>query len=107
MSASNGLNQVIERNYDKLMTRTENRPVATGRMGVLEASIVSLFLGICGVLILGLYFNQLTGILALSSLAIYAFIYTPLKEFILLMYLWELFQVLCHQYWATWPLQIH
>ncbi|MBI3234895.1 MAG: UbiA family prenyltransferase [Bacteroidetes bacterium] len=46
VSASNGLNQVIERNYDKLMTRTENRPVATGRMSVAEASIVSLLLGI-------------------------------------------------------------
>jgi protoheme IX farnesyltransferase len=80
VSASNGLNQVIERNYDKLMTRTENRPVATGRMSVTEASIVSLLLGICGVLILGIYFNKLTGILALSSLAIYAFVYTPLKR---------------------------
>lgn len=80
VSASNGLNQVIERNYDILMTRTENRPVATGRMSVLEASLVSLLMGIGGVLILGIYFNEITGILALISLALYAFVYTPLKR---------------------------
>lgn len=80
VSASNGLNQVIERNYDKLMTRTENRPVATGRMSVLEASLASLLMGLAGVFILGHFFNQTTGTLALVSLALYAFVYTPLKR---------------------------
>jgi protoheme IX farnesyltransferase len=80
VGASNGLNQVIERNYDKLMTRTENRPVAAGRMSATEASVVSMLMGIAGVVILGLYFNQLTGILAFVSLALYAFVYTPLKR---------------------------
>ncbi|MSQ79073.1 MAG: protoheme IX farnesyltransferase [Flavobacteriaceae bacterium] len=80
VGSSNGLNQVIERNYDILMTRTENRPVAAGRMSVNEASIASLLMGIAGVLILGIYFNQLTGILAFTSLALYAFVYTPLKR---------------------------
>lgn len=80
VAASNGLNQVIERDYDKLMTRTENRPVAAGRMGTREASLVSLLMGMTGVLILGLYFNQLTGWLALACLFLYAFVYTPLKR---------------------------
>lgn len=80
VAASNGLNQVIERNYDILMIRTENRPVAAGRMGIAEASLSSLIAGIIGIAILGLYFNQLTGILSFISLALYAFVYTPLKR---------------------------
>src|SRR5690606_33268094 len=41
VGASNGINQIIERNSDKLMMRTGNRPVATGRMSVLEAVILA------------------------------------------------------------------
>lgn len=78
--SSNGINQVIEKDYDRLMTRTLNRPVATGRMPVSTAVVVSLLLGLSGVVILGQCFNQLTAWLALGSLLSYAFIYTPLKR---------------------------
>lgn len=81
VSASNGLNQVIERDYDKLMVRTNNRPVATGRMGILEASLFSLLMGVAGVWILGHYLNFMSGLLGLLALVSYAFIYTPLKRF--------------------------
>ncbi len=80
VGASNGINQIIERNYDKLMTRTENRPMATHRLGLLEAGIFCTILGVAGVLILGLGLNKLTGFLGLLSLIGYAFIYTPLKR---------------------------
>jgi protoheme IX farnesyltransferase len=80
VGAANGINQAIERNYDKLMTRTANRPVATNRMSVAEAVIVCFVLGMAGVFIFGYYFNQLAGLLALFSLISYAFIYTPLKR---------------------------
>jgi protoheme IX farnesyltransferase len=80
VGASNGINQIIERNYDKLMSRTENRPMATQRLSVLEASIFCLVLGVAGVLILGINLNKLTGFLGLLSLISYAFIYTPLKR---------------------------
>ena len=40
-AASNGLNQVIEVELDKLMDRTKNRPLPTERMSVNEALIVS------------------------------------------------------------------
>lgn len=80
VGAANGINQVLERNYDIMMVRTANRPVATNRMGVLEAIIFCLVLGLGGVFIFGYYFNQLTGYLALFSLISYAFIYTPLKR---------------------------
>lgn len=80
VAASNGLNQIIERNYDLLMVRTANRPVATNRMSVAEAAIASALMGITGVVLMGLFLNQLTSLLALVSLISYAFIYTPLKR---------------------------
>jgi protoheme IX farnesyltransferase len=80
VAASNGLNQIIEKNYDILMVRTANRPVATNRMGITEAAIASSLMGIVGVALMGIYLNQLTSLLALASLVSYAFIYTPLKR---------------------------
>lgn len=80
VGAANGINQVIERDYDKMMVRTANRPVATQRMGINEAIIFSLVTGLGGVFLLGYYFNDVTGYLALFSLISYAFIYTPLKR---------------------------
>jgi len=78
--ASNGINQVIEKDFDKLMLRTANRPVATNRMSVMQASIISLSMGISGVLIISTFLNPLCGWLALGALLSYAFIYTPLKR---------------------------
>lgn len=78
--ASNGINQVIEKDFDKLMVRTANRPVATQRMSAMEASIFSALLGITGVVLISLYLNPLSGWLALGALISYAFIYTPLKR---------------------------
>lgn len=78
--ASNALNQVLEKDYDKLMTRTANRPVASGRMStsfaVMAAGMMSLF----GITILAL-FNPLTAFLGMLSLMTYAFVYTPLKRY--------------------------
>ncbi len=78
--AANGINQVIEKDYDKLMLRTANRPVATNRMSVFEAALFSSIIGIIGIALIALFLNQLAGILALAALLSYAFIYTPLKR---------------------------
>ncbi|MEO5673884.1 MAG: heme o synthase [Chitinophagales bacterium] len=80
-ASSNALNQVIEKDFDRLMNRTMKRPLPDERMGVMEAL---LFAGICaitGILIFLLYFNQLSAILSALALLTYAFIYTPLKRF--------------------------
>ncbi len=80
VGSSNGINQIIEKNYDKLMHRTANRPIATGRMGVNEAAVFCLLMGAAGVSILSLFLNPLSGWLAFGSLVSYAFFYTPLKR---------------------------
>ncbi|MCU0423847.1 MAG: heme o synthase [Bacteroidia bacterium] len=78
--ASNGINQIIEKNYDKLMVRTANRPVATNRMSVTEAAIASAVMGIAGVIVIGIFLNELAALIAFISLMLYAFIYTPMKR---------------------------
>jgi len=78
--ASNAINQIIEKDIDKLMTRTQNRPLATSRMSVLEATLASGFMGIAGILVLWQQFNAPAGVLAAISLLSYAFLYTPLKR---------------------------
>jgi len=80
VGSSNGINQIIEKNYDKLMHRTANRPIATGRMSVTEGAVFCLLMGIAGVSILSYFLNPLSGWLALASLVSYAFFYTPLKR---------------------------
>lgn len=80
VASSNGLNQIIEKDFDKLMVRTNNRPVATNRMSVTEAAIFCTISGVVGVLILGQFLNQLSGWLGLFALLSYAFLYTPLKR---------------------------
>lgn len=80
VASSNGLNQIVEKNYDILMTRTENRPLAQNRMSILEAGIFCTVTGVLGIYLLGIYLNQYAAILGIGSLISYAFVYTPLKR---------------------------
>ena len=77
--AAGALNQVLEQDFDKMMRRTENRPVAAGRMSVTEALLASGVMSLLGVSLLAL-FNPLTAFLGMVSLISYAFVYTPLKR---------------------------
>ena len=70
------VNQVIDRNTDASMTRTDQRPLPQGELSPTHASVFALIIGIFGALILYLYVNTLTMILTLASLGGYAFIYT-------------------------------
>ena len=78
--SSNGFNQIIEKELDRLMDRTKDRPLVTGRMTQNEALIVAFTSGVLGIVILWFKLNQLSGILALISLILYVVIYTPLKQ---------------------------
>lgn len=77
--AANALNQVLEKDYDKLMKRTADRPLASGRMKVSEAVLAAGFMSMAGIIILAL-FNPWTSFLGTIALASYAFVYTPLKR---------------------------
>ncbi|HET6228088.1 MAG TPA: heme o synthase [Bacteroidia bacterium] len=78
--SSNGFNQIIEKNLDKLMDRTQNRPLPQERMSVNESIIIACLTGILGVAILWIFMNPLSGILGLAALILYTIVYTPLKR---------------------------
>lgn len=78
--AANGINQIIERDLDKKMSRTEKRPLPAGSLTPAEAWIASIAMGLAGILILGFFMNWLSAALGLFSVISYAFIYTPLKR---------------------------
>jgi protoheme IX farnesyltransferase len=78
--ASNTINQIIEKDIDRLMARTQNRPLPAERMNTLEAILAAGIMGLAGILILTYFFNPISGVLAAVSLLTYAFIYTPLKR---------------------------
>jgi protoheme IX farnesyltransferase len=74
------INQVLEKEFDKKMNRTMNRPLPTLRVSVIEALIFALATFSIGIFLLAAFTNALTTILATISLILYAFIYTPLKR---------------------------
>ncbi len=79
-SGANIINQIIERNSDKLMKRTMVRPLPDGRMQVPEAVVLSVLTSVAGFLIMYFYFNPVAAFLSLSSSLIYGFMYTPMKR---------------------------
>lgn len=78
--SSNGFNQIIEKDLDKLMDRTKMRPLVTGRMTKKEAIVVAALTGLLGIIILWLQLNPLSGILGFFALFLYVAVYTPLKR---------------------------
>lgn len=78
--SANAINQLLEKDFDKLMKRTADRPLAAGRMGSTEAVLVAGILGVSGLLMLWYCFNDMAALVGALSLLSYAFIYTPLKR---------------------------
>lgn len=78
--SANALNQVLEKDYDILMTRTSNRPVAAGRMAVSDAVLIAGMMALFGLTILAM-FNPICILLGSTALVSYAFVYTPFKRY--------------------------
>ncbi|HEY4322982.1 MAG TPA: heme o synthase [Mucilaginibacter sp.] len=78
-AAANCFNEIIEKDLDRLMKRTADRPIPAGRMATGQALVLGLFMGIFGTYLLG-SLNLVTGLLSVFSIILYAFAYTPLKR---------------------------
>jgi heme o synthase len=74
------LNEVMEYDIDGHMRRTAQRPLPSGRMSMLHATLVGIALTVGGALYLGLTLNPLTGWLSLATAFTYLAAYTPLKR---------------------------
>jgi heme o synthase len=78
---ASALNQVLERTTDRLMRRTANRPMATGRISLAHGLLVGFLATFLGALYLARVTNLLTASLTLLTAVAYVAIYTPLKRF--------------------------
>jgi heme o synthase len=73
------LNQVWERNTDRLMRRTAGRPLPAGRLGVAEGTWFGVALSAIGLVELTLGVNVTSAWVAGVTLISYVLMYTPLK----------------------------
>lgn len=78
VGASNAFNQIIEKDIDKLMKRTQNRPLPTGRFTVQTAMIIAVSFALFGLGIL-YYINEKSALFGAISIFLYTCAYTPLK----------------------------
>jgi protoheme IX farnesyltransferase len=79
-SGAAALNQLLERDYDAKMRRTQNRPLPSGRMTPDTVLIIG---GLCaggGLIYMALAVNLVTALLGAATLASYVCVYTPLKR---------------------------
>ena len=78
--AANIINQIIEKDSDKVMKRTAIRPLPTGRLSVQEAAVFAFILFSVATFLFVQFFNVRAAALAVLSLLLYGFVYTPLKR---------------------------
>lgn len=78
VGASNAFNQIIEKDLDALMKRTQNRPIPSGRMSVQTAFVIAALFTLLGVAVL-YSINPKTAMFGAISIFMYVSLYTPLK----------------------------
>jgi protoheme IX farnesyltransferase len=77
---ASALNQLLERDLDRKMRRTENRPLPSGRLSPDVVLMTGAAISAAGLIYLALAVNYLTSFLGAATLASYVFVYTPLKR---------------------------
>ena len=78
--ASSAANEIMERDLDKLMKRTQNRPLPLQLISLQEAYWFTGIVALMGISLLWIFTNPLTTGLAVLSMLLYVFAYTPLKR---------------------------
>ena len=74
--SANAINCYWDRDIDRIMGRTRNRPLPAGRVSDTQALAFGLALGVGSFVILGVFVNLLAAALALSAIVFYVVIYT-------------------------------
>jgi len=75
-AAGAAINQIVERESDARMARTENRPLPKGRVSQQNAFIFAVLLAAASVFVLTAWINVLTAVLTFASMIGYAVVYT-------------------------------
>jgi protoheme IX farnesyltransferase len=79
-TGASALNQLLERDTDALMRRTEDRPLPAGRLQPLEVGALGATFGLAGVLYLVAAGQRMAAAVAAFTFIAYVFVYTPLKR---------------------------
>src|ERR1700675_1221451 len=79
-SGTAALNQWYEREADRKMRRTADRPIPSGRLSADRALVFGILLSVAGFAELAFGLNWLSAFLGLFTLLSYLFLYTPLKQ---------------------------
>ncbi|MGL6030278.1 MAG: heme o synthase, partial [Legionella sp.] len=70
------INHLVDRHIDSIMARTKKRPVAHGRVSVMQALWFAIIMAVIGLFILAVYVNKLTALLTFITIIGYAGVYT-------------------------------
>jgi protoheme IX farnesyltransferase len=73
---ANAINMVVDRDIDKLMPRTQGRPLVTGLLQPRQAMVFAIGLEIAAFAVLWAWANLLSAVLALCATLFYVFVYT-------------------------------
>jgi len=73
---ANAINMFIDRDIDRLMQRTQNRPLVTGRIAPRNALIFAVALEVVAFVTLAVTSNVLAGLLAIGATLFYVFVYS-------------------------------
>ncbi|GAB7387612.1 heme o synthase [Bacillaceae bacterium] len=74
------LNNLLDRDLDRYMKRTQNRPTVTGTLSPQMTLWYGFILGLAGLLLLAVFVHPLPALLGLLGLIVYVGLYTPLKR---------------------------
>lgn len=74
--AAAAVNHLVDQRIDRIMRRTQNRPLVRGKVPAKHAVIFAMILGVLGIFVLWYFVNMLTAVLTFCSLMAYAVIYT-------------------------------
>ena len=74
--SANAINMYLDQDIDRVMKRTQGRPLVTGELTGRQAISFGAALGVVATLWLGLLVNWLSAALALAAILFYVFVYT-------------------------------
>ncbi|HET9444604.1 MAG TPA: heme o synthase [Acidimicrobiales bacterium] len=73
---ANAINMYVDRDIDRIMKRTQNRPLVTGEIEPTHALVFAVGLEIAAFVLLWSLVNPLSAVLAVSATLFYVFVYT-------------------------------
>jgi protoheme IX farnesyltransferase len=74
--SANAFNMYVDSDIDRLMGRTQGRPLVTGALSDRQALVFAWIIGVISVVWLGLIVNWLAAALSLTAILFYVFVYT-------------------------------